>query len=153
MYLHLCLCMVKHLCTYLHTFTSHSFHQPLPVNESVLPIADNEEDEIRRIAEMQKRDSLIRGLGIPEMLQYLLSNESLSTYNASQLPVCQTITVNYQYVHMYIRTYVCNRIRISSNCVELIFGKGHLSTLGASRDAVFLVLLSAKRFDPGGLLQ
>ena len=46
-----------------------------------------------------------------------------------------------------------NRIRISSNCVELIFGKGHLSTLGASRDAVFLVLLSAKRFDSGGLLQ
>ena len=109
-YLHLCLCTydqaLTYVRTYLHTFTSHSFHQPLPVNESVLPIADNEEDEIRRIAEMQKRDSLIRGLGIPEMLQYLLSNESLSTYNASQLPVCQTITVNYQYVHMYIRTYV-----------------------------------------------
>ena len=31
-------------------------------------------------------------------------------------------------------TYVHNRIRISSNCVELIFGKGHLSTLGVSRD-------------------
>ena len=29
------------------------------------------------------------------------------------------------------------RVRISSNCIELIFGKGHLSTLGASRDAVF----------------
>ena len=36
-----------------------------------------------------------------------------------------------------ITTYIYNRIRISSNCVELIFGKGHLSTLGASRDAVF----------------
>ena len=43
-----------------------------------------------------------------------------------------------------------NRIRISPNCVEL---KGHLLTLGTSRDAVFLVLLSAKRFDPRGLLQ
>ena len=46
-----------------------------------------------------------------------------------------------------------NRIRISSNCVELIFEKGHLSTLGASRDTVFLVLLFARRFDPGSLLQ
>ena len=46
-----------------------------------------------------------------------------------------------------------NRIRVSSNCVELIFVKVHLSTLGASRDAVFFfsILLSAKRFDPGGL--
>ena len=33
--------------------------------------------------------------------------------------------------------YIFNRIKISSNCVELIFGKGNLSTLGASRDAVF----------------
>ena len=46
-----------------------------------------------------------------------------------------------------------NGIRISSNCVELIFVKVHLSTFRASRDAVFSVLLSAKRFDPGGLLQ
>ena len=44
---------------------------------------------------------------------------------------------------------IYNRMRISSNCVQLIFGKGHLSTLEASRDTV-LVLLSAKRFDPGG---
>ena len=28
----------------------------------------------------------------------------------------------------------------------LLFGKGHLSTLGASRDSVFLFLLSAKRW-------
>ena len=28
---------------------------------------------------------------------------------------------------------MANRIRISSICVELIFGKGHLSTLGVSR--------------------
>ena len=42
-----------------------------------------------------------------------------------------------------------NRIRISSNCVELIFGKGHLSTTGVSRDAVFLILLSARgNYDP-----
>ena len=33
--------------------------------------------------------------------------------------------------HVYIR------IRISFNCVKLIFGKGHLLTLGASRDTVF----------------
>ena len=33
------------------------------------------------------------------------------------------------------------------------FGKGHLSTLGASRNSVFLVVFSAKCFDPGGLLQ
>ena len=46
-----------------------------------------------------------------------------------------------------------NKIRISSNCVELIFVKVHLSTLGASRNAVFSFLISAKRFDPGGLLQ
>ena len=53
-----------------------------------------------------------------------------------------------------IRSVCCsNGIRISSNCVELIFVTVHLSTLGASRDAVFLILLSAKRFDPGGLLQ
>ena len=32
---------------------------------------------------------------------------------------------------------VTNGIRISSNCVELIFVKVHLSTLGASRDAIF----------------
>ena len=31
--------------------------------------------------------------------------------------------------------------------------KVHLSTFRASRDAVFSILLSAKRFDPGGLLQ
>ena len=34
-----------------------------------------------------------------------------------------------------------------------IFVKVHLSTFRASRDAVFSILLSAKRFDPGGLLQ
>ena len=44
-------------------------------------------------------------------------------------------------------------IRISSNWVELIFVKVHLSTFRASRDAVFWILLSAKGFDPGGLLQ
>ena len=37
--------------------------------------------------------------------------------------------------------------------VVCIFVKVHLSTFGASRDAVFSILLSAKRFDPGGLLK
>ena len=46
-----------------------------------------------------------------------------------------------------------NGIRISSNCVEAIFVKVHLLTFRASRDAVFPIFLSAKRFDPGGLLQ
>ena len=55
----------------------------------------------------------------------------------------------------YVNVRSFNRIRISSNCVELIFVKVHLSTLGASRDAVFSfsILLSGKCFDPGGLLQ
>ena len=44
-------------------------------------------------------------------------------------------------------------IRISSNCVKFIFVKVHLLTLGVSRDAVFSILLPAKRFDPRGLLQ
>ena len=52
---------------------------------------------------------------------------------------------------MYNYNWCICGIRISSNCVELIFVKVHLSTLGASRDAVFSILLSAKRFNPGGL--
>ena len=41
------------------------------------------------------------------------------------------------YIYVHRDMFLCNRVRISSNCVELIFGKGHLSTLGVSRDAVF----------------
>ena len=57
----------------------------------------------------------------------------------------QTIvnTTNNPYMPIYLPTYN-NRIRVSSNCVKLIFVKVHLSTLGASRDAVFL--LDSSRF-------
>ena len=40
-------------------------------------------------------------------------------------------------IHLF-DTLIVNRVRIPSNCVELIFGKGHLSTFRASKDAVFL---------------
>ena len=48
---------------------------------------------------------------------------------------------------------VCKGGQQARPSVRVIFVKVHLSTLGASRDTVFLILLSAKRFDPGGLLQ
>ena len=47
-------------------------------------------------------------------------------------------------------TYNYNGIRISSNCVELIFVKVHLSTFRASRDAVFSILLFCQTFRPWG---
>ena len=51
------------------------------------------------------------------------------------------LKVQKNHIYTYITGYTY--IRISSNCVKLIFGKGHPSTLGVSRDVVFLVLLSA----------
>ena len=49
-------------------------------------------------------------------------------------------------------SYICNRIRISSNCVKLILWKDHLSTFRVSKDAVFLSTLIVRCFDPEGLL-
>ena len=58
------------------------------------------------------------------------------------VPCYVVVTVNSDTV----KTHLCS-------CNVCIFVKVHLSTFRVSRDAVFSILLSAKHFDPGGLLQ
>lgn len=50
-----------------------------PCDEGVSPQAIKDEEELERLAALQSRDSLIRGLGVSEQLQAILDTDSAQT--------------------------------------------------------------------------
>ena len=53
--------------------------QVLPLGKEVQPTLLDKEDELRRLSELQKRDSLVRGLGIPEILHCMFLDSGTKT--------------------------------------------------------------------------
>ena len=52
--------------------SSRSLQQSLPYGEGISPLLISDEEELERLASLQLRDSLVRGLGVSEQLQVTL---------------------------------------------------------------------------------
>ena len=60
----------------------------VPCSERVVPQSFTDEEELERLAGLQQRDSLVRGLGVSEQLQSMISSESKPSSRApSALPL------------------------------------------------------------------
>ena len=66
-------------------------HQVLPLGKEVQPTLLDKEDELRRLSELQKRDSLVRGLGIPEILHCMFLDSRTKT-NSEEAYVSEVCT-------------------------------------------------------------
>lgn len=65
--------------------------QVLPLGKEVQPTLLDKEDELRRLSELQKRDSLVRGLGIPEILHCMFLDSGTKT-NSEEAYVSEVCT-------------------------------------------------------------
>ena len=79
----------------------------VPLGGEAHPTLLDKEDELQRLSELQKRDSLVRGLGIPEILQCMFA-DSRTKISSEEDSVSD--------VRTYIRTCVCTYVCIVLCC-------------------------------------